>query len=152
MFDVANIGALGRMVILAGGWCIADDGDEEIIELRSSGSVPWREHLAQASCSASSSTATAAATAIAASAAAATTIGVSGYTHAHTSHTLPLPFPQSQSHAQTSTTTPEDETGFFGHYSGSRSVDTTPRFVTWYHRTDSFQLIIQFCQWNQNPP
>ncbi|XP_043271960.1 glutamate receptor ionotropic, kainate 2 isoform X2 [Venturia canescens] len=105
---------------LNGGWCIADDGDEEIIELRSSGSVPWREHLAQASCSAPSSATTAAATAIAASAATATTIGVSGYSHAHTSHTLPLPFPQSQSHAQTSTTTPEDETGFFGHYSGSR--------------------------------
>ncbi|XP_076672086.1 glutamate receptor ionotropic, kainate 2 isoform X1 [Andrena cerasifolii] len=97
----------------AGGWCVVDDGDEEIIELRSSGSGPWREHLAQASSSSSSSAAAAATTA---------TATVQSHTHAHTSHTLPLTFtqPQSQSYAQAPTTPTEAETGLIKHRVGSR--------------------------------
>ncbi|XP_048261326.1 glutamate receptor ionotropic, kainate 2 isoform X3 [Bombus affinis] len=97
----------------AGGWCVVDDGDEEIIELRSSGSGPWREHLAQASSSSSSSAAATATTA---------TTTVQSHAHAHTSHTLPLTFtqPQSQSYAQAPTTPTEAETGLFKHRLGSR--------------------------------
>ncbi|XP_031771043.1 glutamate receptor ionotropic, kainate 2 isoform X3 [Apis florea] len=97
----------------AGGWSIVDDGDEEIIELRSSGSGPWREHLAQASSSSSSSAAATATT---------TTATVQSHAHAHTSHTLPLTFtqPQSQPYAQTPTTPTEAETGLFKHRLGSR--------------------------------
>ncbi|XP_023288447.1 glutamate receptor ionotropic, kainate 2 [Orussus abietinus] len=86
----------------AGGWCVADDGDEEVIELRSSGSCPWREHLAQASSSSSSTTAL-------------------QNPHAHASHTLPLTQSQSQpqSHAQTSTSS-EAKAGLFRHRLGSR--------------------------------
>ncbi|XP_053978651.1 glutamate receptor ionotropic, kainate 2 isoform X1 [Hylaeus volcanicus] len=100
----------------AGGWCVVDDGDEEIIELRSSGGGPWREHLAQASSSSSSS---AAATAAATTTATAT---VQSHAHAHASHTLPLTFTQSQSqsYAQAPTTPTETETGFFKHRLGSR--------------------------------
>lgn len=99
----------------AGGWCVVDDGDEEIIELRSSGSGPWREHLAQASSSSSSSAAATATTA---------TTTVQSHAHAHTSHTLPLTFtqPQSQSYAQAPTTPTEAETGLFKHRLGSRLV------------------------------
>ncbi|XP_016767431.2 glutamate receptor ionotropic, kainate 2 isoform X3 [Apis mellifera] len=98
----------------AGGWSIVDDGDEEIIELRSSGSGPWREHLAQASSSSSSSAAATATTT--------TTATVQSHAHAHTSHTLPLTFtqPQSQPYAQTPTTPTEAETGLFKHRLGSR--------------------------------
>ncbi|XP_017881766.1 glutamate receptor ionotropic, kainate 2 isoform X3 [Ceratina calcarata] len=98
----------------AGGWCVVDDGDEEIIELRSSGSGPWREHLAQAS-SSSSSSAAAATTATA-------TATVQSHDHAHTSQTLPLTFtqPQSQSYAQAPTTPTEAETGLLKHRLGSR--------------------------------
>ncbi|XP_050478220.1 glutamate receptor ionotropic, kainate 1 isoform X2 [Bombus huntii] len=98
---------------LNGGWCVVDDGDEEIIELRSSGSGPWREHLAQASSSSSSSAAATATTA---------TTTVQSHAHAHTSHTLPLTFtqPQSQSYAQAPTTPTEAETGLFKHRLGSR--------------------------------
>ncbi|XP_054002685.1 glutamate receptor ionotropic, kainate 2 isoform X2 [Hylaeus anthracinus] len=101
---------------LNGGWCVVDDGDEEIIELRSSGGGPWREHLAQASSSSSSS---AAATAAATTTATAT---VQSHAHAHASHTLPLTFTQSQSqsYAQAPTTPTETETGFFKHRLGSR--------------------------------
>ncbi|CAL7934351.1 unnamed protein product [Xylocopa violacea] len=99
----------------AGGWCVVDDGDEEIIELRSSGSGPWREHLAQAS-SSSSSSAAAAATATTA------TATVQSHAYAHTSHTLPLTFtqPQSQPYAQAPTTPTETETGLLKHRLGSR--------------------------------
>ncbi|XP_033335771.1 glutamate receptor ionotropic, kainate 2 isoform X8 [Megalopta genalis] len=102
----------------AGGWCVVDDGDEEIIELRSSGSGPWREHLAQASSSSSSSAAVAATTA----AATTTTTTVQSHTHAHASHTLPLTFtqPQLQSYAQAPTTPTETEAGLFKHRHGSR--------------------------------
>ncbi|XP_031842460.1 glutamate receptor ionotropic, kainate 2 isoform X1 [Nomia melanderi] len=101
----------------AGGWCVVDDGDEEIIELRSSGSGPWREHLAQASSSSSSSAAVAATTA-----ATTTTATVQSHAHAHTSHTLPLTFtqPQLQSYAQAPTTPTETEAGLFKHRLGSR--------------------------------
>ncbi|XP_034174059.1 glutamate receptor ionotropic, kainate 2 [Osmia lignaria lignaria] len=105
----------------AGGWCVVDDGDEEIIELRSSGSGPWREHLAQAS-SSSSSSAAAAAAATATATATTATATVQSHAHAHTSHTLPLTFTQSQSqsYAQAPTTPTEAETGFFKHRLGSR--------------------------------
>ncbi|XP_076628803.1 glutamate receptor ionotropic, kainate 2 isoform X7 [Colletes latitarsis] len=98
----------------AGGWCVVDDGDEEIIELRSSGGGPWREHLAQASSSSSSSAAAATATTA--------TATVQSHAHAHASHTLPLTFTQSQSqsYAQAPTTPTETETGFFKHRLGSR--------------------------------
>ncbi|XP_043528933.1 glutamate receptor ionotropic, kainate 2-like isoform X1 [Frieseomelitta varia] len=98
---------------LNGGWCVVDDGDEEIIELRSSGSGPWREHLAQASSSSSSSAAATATTA---------TATVQSHAHAHTSHTLPLTFtqPQSQSYAQAPTTPTEAETGLLKHRLGTR--------------------------------
>ncbi|XP_011637177.1 glutamate receptor ionotropic, kainate 2 isoform X2 [Pogonomyrmex barbatus] len=97
----------------AGGWCVVDDGDEEIIELRSS--IPWREHLAQASSSSSSSTAAATATAIA------TTATVQSHLHAHASHALPLTFTSSQPPlAQTSNTSTEAETELSGHHLGSR--------------------------------
>ncbi|XP_071646435.1 glutamate receptor ionotropic, kainate 2 isoform X1 [Temnothorax longispinosus] len=100
----------------AGGWCVVDDGDEEIIELRSG--VPWREHLAQASSSSSSSTAAAAATATIATTATAT---VQSHPHAHASHALPLTFTPSQPpFAQTPGTSNEAETGLFGHHLGSR--------------------------------
>ncbi|KAG5331039.1 GRIK1 protein, partial [Acromyrmex charruanus] len=99
----------------AGGWCVVDDGDEEIIELRSS--VPWREHLAQASSSSSSSTAATTAAAITTTA----TATVQSYPHAHASHALPLTFTSSQpSLAQTPSTSAETETGLFGHHLGSR--------------------------------
>ncbi|XP_076765874.1 glutamate receptor ionotropic, kainate 2 isoform X1 [Xylocopa sonorina] len=100
----------------AGGWCVVDDGDEEIIELRSSGSGPWREHLAQASSSSSSSAAAAAATATTA------TATVQSHAYAHTSHTLPLTFtqPQPQPYAQAPTTPTETETGLLKHRLGSR--------------------------------
>ncbi|XP_076628797.1 glutamate receptor ionotropic, kainate 2 isoform X2 [Colletes latitarsis] len=99
---------------LNGGWCVVDDGDEEIIELRSSGGGPWREHLAQASSSSSSSAAAATATTA--------TATVQSHAHAHASHTLPLTFTQSQSqsYAQAPTTPTETETGFFKHRLGSR--------------------------------
>ncbi|XP_024885043.1 glutamate receptor ionotropic, kainate 2 isoform X2 [Temnothorax curvispinosus] len=102
---------------LNGGWCVVDDGDEEIIELRSG--VPWREHLAQASSSSSSSTAAAAAaTATIATTATAT---VQSHPHAHASHALPLTFTPSQPpFAQTPGTSNEAETGLFGHHLGSR--------------------------------
>ncbi|XP_015436904.1 PREDICTED: glutamate receptor ionotropic, kainate 2-like [Dufourea novaeangliae] len=101
----------------AGGWCVVDDGDEEIIELRSSGSGPWREHLAQASSSSSSSAAVAATAATTT-----TTATVQSHAHAHTSHTLPLTFtqPQLQSYAQAPTTPTEAETGLLKHRLGSR--------------------------------
>ncbi|XP_076765877.1 glutamate receptor ionotropic, kainate 2 isoform X2 [Xylocopa sonorina] len=101
---------------LNGGWCVVDDGDEEIIELRSSGSGPWREHLAQASSSSSSSAAAAAATATTA------TATVQSHAYAHTSHTLPLTFtqPQPQPYAQAPTTPTETETGLLKHRLGSR--------------------------------
>ncbi|XP_018397757.1 PREDICTED: glutamate receptor ionotropic, kainate 2 [Cyphomyrmex costatus] len=99
----------------AGGWCVVDDGDEEIIELRSN--VPWREHLAQASSSSSSSTAATTAAAIATT----TTATVQSHPHAHASHALPLTFTSSQPPlAQTPSTSTETETGFFGHHLGSR--------------------------------
>ncbi|XP_050461833.1 glutamate receptor ionotropic, kainate 2 [Cataglyphis hispanica] len=102
----------------AGGWCVVDDGDEEIIELRSG--VPWRKHLAQASSSSSSST-TATTTAAATSAAISTTATVQSHSHAHASHTLPLTFTPTQSPcAQTPSTSAETETGLFGHHLGSR--------------------------------
>ncbi|XP_011330530.2 glutamate receptor ionotropic, kainate 2 isoform X1 [Ooceraea biroi] len=102
----------------AGGWCVVDDGDEEIIELRSS--VPWREHLAQAS-SSSSSAAAAAATATATATTVATTATVQNHPHAYASHTLPLTFTPSQPPcAQTPSTSIEAETGLFGHHLGSR--------------------------------
>ncbi|XP_076226571.1 glutamate receptor ionotropic, kainate 2 isoform X3 [Nomia melanderi] len=106
-----------EMPRLNGGWCVVDDGDEEIIELRSSGSGPWREHLAQASSSSSSSAAVAATTA-----ATTTTATVQSHAHAHTSHTLPLTFtqPQLQSYAQAPTTPTETEAGLFKHRLGSR--------------------------------
>ncbi|XP_076287768.1 glutamate receptor ionotropic, kainate 2 isoform X5 [Lasioglossum baleicum] len=110
----------------AGGWCVVDDGDEEIIELRSSGSGPWREHLAQASSSSSSSAAVAVTAAVvpATTATATTTITatVQSHAHAHTSHTLPLTFtqPQLQSYAQAPTTPTETEAGFLKHRLGSR--------------------------------
>ncbi|XP_011878957.1 PREDICTED: glutamate receptor ionotropic, kainate 2 isoform X1 [Vollenhovia emeryi] len=100
----------------AGGWCVVDDGDEEIIELRSG--VPWREHLAQASSSSSSSTAAAATAATVATTATAT---VQSHPHAHASHALPLTFTSSQPpFAQTPSTSAETETGLFGHHLGSR--------------------------------
>ncbi|XP_072754831.1 glutamate receptor ionotropic, kainate 2 isoform X2 [Anoplolepis gracilipes] len=106
----------------AGGWCVVDDGDEEIIELRSG--VPWRKHLAQASSSSSSSTTTTTtATATATSAAIATTATatVQSHSYAHASHTLPLTFTPTQSPcAQTPSTSTEAETGLFGHHLGSR--------------------------------
>ncbi|XP_076287765.1 glutamate receptor ionotropic, kainate 2 isoform X2 [Lasioglossum baleicum] len=111
---------------LNGGWCVVDDGDEEIIELRSSGSGPWREHLAQASSSSSSSAAVAVTAAVvpATTATATTTITatVQSHAHAHTSHTLPLTFtqPQLQSYAQAPTTPTETEAGFLKHRLGSR--------------------------------
>ncbi|XP_051161200.1 glutamate receptor ionotropic, kainate 1 [Leptopilina boulardi] len=89
----------------AGNWCTSDDGDEEIIELRSSDGRSCREHLAQASSSTSSTAPSA----------------MQKHSHAHTSCALPLTFPQSrsQSYAQTSTST-EAETGLFRHRFGSR--------------------------------
>ncbi|XP_015191413.1 PREDICTED: glutamate receptor ionotropic, kainate 2 isoform X2 [Polistes dominula] len=127
---------------LNGGWCIADDGDEEIIELRSSGGGPWREHLAQASSSSSSSAAAAIATTTAA-ATAATTASVQSHTYAHSSHTLPLSFTQSQpqsqsqSHAQAPGSPIEIETGFFRHRLGSRldafDVDDEDSFLRGDH-------------------
>ncbi|XP_076173790.1 glutamate receptor ionotropic, kainate 2 isoform X3 [Ptiloglossa arizonensis] len=103
---------------IAGRWCVVDDGDEEIIELRSSSGGPWREHLAQASSSSSSSAAAATAAATATTA----TATVQSHAHAHASHTLPLTFTQSQSqpYAQAPTTPTEAETGFFKHHLGSR--------------------------------
>ncbi|XP_076173789.1 glutamate receptor ionotropic, kainate 2 isoform X2 [Ptiloglossa arizonensis] len=103
---------------LNGRWCVVDDGDEEIIELRSSSGGPWREHLAQASSSSSSSAAAATAAATATTA----TATVQSHAHAHASHTLPLTFTQSQSqpYAQAPTTPTEAETGFFKHHLGSR--------------------------------
>ena len=102
-----------RNHFLAGNWCISDDGDEEIIELRSSDSGPYREHLAQASSSTSSTAPT----------------FVQKYPHAHASYTLPLtpPQSQSQSYAQTSTS-PEAETRLFRHHCGSRFVITNNIF------------------------
>ncbi|XP_029664955.1 glutamate receptor ionotropic, kainate 2-like [Formica exsecta] len=104
----------------AGGWCVVDDGDEEIIELRSG--VPWRKHLAQASSSSSSSTtATTAAAATSATIATTATATVQSHSHAHASHTLPLTFTPTQSPcAQTPSTSAETETGLFGHHLGSR--------------------------------
>ncbi|XP_070159841.1 glutamate receptor ionotropic, kainate 2 isoform X5 [Polyergus mexicanus] len=105
----------------AGGWCVVDDGDEEIIELRSG--APWRKHLAQASSSSSSSTtATTAAAATSATIATTATAIVQSHSHAHASHTLPLTFtPTTQSPcAQTPSTSAETETGLFGHHLGSR--------------------------------
>ncbi|XP_057338872.1 glutamate receptor ionotropic, kainate 2-like isoform X4 [Microplitis mediator] len=93
----------------AGSWCAADDGDEEIIELRSSGDVPWREHLAEAEYSASS-TANAPNTT--------TTISVQSHPCTHTS--LPLSYSQSQPFAQTSSTNVETETDMSEHQHGSR--------------------------------
>lgn len=101
----------------AGGWCAADDGDEEIIELRSNdGGARDRGHLAQASPSASSATIAAAATA--------TADHLPQHSHAHSSHTLPLALPQSQSFAQTSAAaaTAEAETSLFRHRLGSRYI------------------------------
>ncbi|XP_070159838.1 glutamate receptor ionotropic, kainate 2 isoform X2 [Polyergus mexicanus] len=106
---------------LNGGWCVVDDGDEEIIELRSG--APWRKHLAQASSSSSSSTtATTAAAATSATIATTATAIVQSHSHAHASHTLPLTFtPTTQSPcAQTPSTSAETETGLFGHHLGSR--------------------------------
>ncbi|XP_025161126.1 glutamate receptor ionotropic, kainate 2 isoform X2 [Harpegnathos saltator] len=104
----------------AGGWCVVDDGDEEIIELRSSDGVPWREHLAQASSSSSPSAAATAAAAAAATAITTATATVQSHPHAHASHTLPLTFTHSQPCAQTPSTSAETETGLFGHHLGSR--------------------------------
>ncbi|XP_028981864.1 glutamate receptor ionotropic, kainate 2 [Diachasma alloeum] len=91
----------------AGSWCATDDRDEEIIELRSSGDMPWREHLAQASPSSSTGPIPATDTT--------TTVCVQGNTNAHTSLSLPLTFSQSQSFAQTSVTTAEAEESLIGH-------------------------------------
>ncbi|XP_025261800.1 glutamate receptor ionotropic, kainate 2 [Camponotus floridanus] len=103
----------------AGGWCVVDDGDEEIIELRSG--VPWRQHLAQASSSSSSSTTTTAAAATSAAVATTATAAVQSHSYAHASHTLPLTFTPTQSPcAQTPSTSVEAETGLFGHHLGSR--------------------------------
>jgi len=104
----------------AGGWCVVDDGDEEIIELRSG--VPWRQHLAQASSSSSSPTTTTTAAAATSAAVATTAIAaVQSHSYAHASHTLPLTFTPTQSPcAQTPSTSVEAETGLFGHHLGSR--------------------------------
>ncbi|XP_063985283.1 glutamate receptor ionotropic, kainate 2-like isoform X3 [Diachasmimorpha longicaudata] len=96
----------------AGSWCTTDDRDEEIIELRSSGDMPWREHLAQASPSSSAGPITTTDTT--------TTVCVQSNTNAHTSLSLPLTFSQSQSFAQTSTTTTEAEESLIGHQFRSR--------------------------------
>ncbi|XP_066598282.1 glutamate receptor ionotropic, kainate 2 isoform X1 [Prorops nasuta] len=116
----------------AAGWCTTDDGDEEIIELRPSGSRPCREYLAQASSSSTSAAAAAAAATTAAAAATTTTTTtttiatVQSHSHAHSSFTLPRAFtqsqsqPQSQPRAQTSDIGTETETGFFRHRLGSR--------------------------------
>jgi len=127
--DTAN--TLAFTSASAGEWCVVDDGDEEIIELRSG--IPWREHLAQASSSSSSSAATTAAavaaaataTTTTAAAAAATTIATATVQNhpriAHASHTLPLAFtPPQPSCAQTPGTSIEAEKGLFGHHLGSR--------------------------------
>ncbi|XP_066598284.1 glutamate receptor ionotropic, kainate 2 isoform X3 [Prorops nasuta] len=117
---------------LNAGWCTTDDGDEEIIELRPSGSRPCREYLAQASSSSTSAAAAAAAATTAAAAATTTTTTtttiatVQSHSHAHSSFTLPRAFtqsqsqPQSQPRAQTSDIGTETETGFFRHRLGSR--------------------------------
>ncbi|XP_046435820.1 glutamate receptor ionotropic, kainate 1 isoform X1 [Neodiprion fabricii] len=101
----------------AGGWGVADDGDEEVIELRSSGHMQggWTsrgEHLAQASSSSATS-------------------GLHqnhpldahsptpAPPHPRASH--PRPRPLSHSHAQASSaSTPEAEAGLFRHRLGSR--------------------------------
>ncbi|XP_024938044.1 glutamate receptor ionotropic, kainate 2 isoform X9 [Cephus cinctus] len=87
----------------AGSWYVADDGDEEVIELRSGVVSSRREHLAQASLPPPP-------------------IAAIQNPHAHASHTLPLTHPQSQSqsYAQTPTTPTEAETRFFRHRPGSR--------------------------------
>ncbi|XP_024938039.1 glutamate receptor ionotropic, kainate 2 isoform X4 [Cephus cinctus] len=87
----------------SGSWYVADDGDEEVIELRSGVVSSRREHLAQASLPPPP-------------------IAAIQNPHAHASHTLPLTHPQSQSqsYAQTPTTPTEAETRFFRHRPGSR--------------------------------
>ncbi|XP_011303622.1 glutamate receptor ionotropic, kainate 2 isoform X2 [Fopius arisanus] len=91
----------------AGSWCATDDRDEEIIELRSSGDLSWRGHLAQASSSSSAVPVTADTTT--------TTVCVQSNTNAHTSLSLPLTFSQSQSFAQAPTATTEAEESLIGH-------------------------------------
>ncbi|XP_048513706.1 glutamate receptor ionotropic, kainate 1 isoform X1 [Athalia rosae] len=105
----------------AGGWGVADDGDEEVIELRSShmqGSWTGRgEHLAQAS----SSSATTAMQNPDAHSPTATAPVTSTPAPSHTRASLARARPLSHAHAQTSSATPaEAETGLFRHRVGSR--------------------------------
>ncbi|XP_048513707.1 glutamate receptor ionotropic, kainate 1 isoform X2 [Athalia rosae] len=106
---------------LNGGWGVADDGDEEVIELRSShmqGSWTGRgEHLAQAS----SSSATTAMQNPDAHSPTATAPVTSTPAPSHTRASLARARPLSHAHAQTSSATPaEAETGLFRHRVGSR--------------------------------
>ncbi|XP_046736417.1 glutamate receptor ionotropic, kainate 1 isoform X1 [Diprion similis] len=107
----------------AGGWGVADDGDEEVIELRSSGHMQggWTsrgQHLAQAS--------TSSATSVLhqnhpldAHSPAAPPPPAPAAPHPRASH--PRPRPLSHSHAQASSaSTPEAEAGLFRHRLGSR--------------------------------
>ncbi|XP_046736426.1 glutamate receptor ionotropic, kainate 1 isoform X2 [Diprion similis] len=108
---------------LNGGWGVADDGDEEVIELRSSGHMQggWTsrgQHLAQAS--------TSSATSVLhqnhpldAHSPAAPPPPAPAAPHPRASH--PRPRPLSHSHAQASSaSTPEAEAGLFRHRLGSR--------------------------------
>lgn len=99
-------------IFAAGSWRAADDGDEEIFELRSSGDVPWREHLAQASSSPSAN----------APSTTTTTVSLQSHPRTHATLSLPLSFSQSQPLAQTSATTTETETSLLGNKFGSRFV------------------------------
>ncbi|XP_046492859.1 glutamate receptor ionotropic, kainate 2 isoform X1 [Neodiprion pinetum] len=101
----------------AGGWGVADDGDEEVIELRSSGHMQggWTsrgEHLAQASSSSATS-------ALHQNHPLDAHSPTPAAPHPRASH--PRPRPLSHSHAQASSaSTPEAEAGLFRHRLGSR--------------------------------
>lgn len=93
----------------AGSWCAADDGDEEIIELRSCGDVPWRKHLTEAESPPPTKPVAPDTT---------TTVSVQSHPRVHTS--LPLSYSQSQSLAQTSASNAETETDLSEYQHGSR--------------------------------
>ncbi|KAH0568167.1 hypothetical protein KQX54_019240 [Cotesia glomerata] len=93
----------------AGSWCAADDGDEEIVELRSCGDVPWRKHLTEAESPPPTKPVAPDTT---------TTVSVQSHPHVHTS--LSLSYSQSQSLAQTSASNAETETDLSEYQHGSR--------------------------------
>ncbi|XP_044011017.1 glutamate receptor ionotropic, kainate 1 isoform X3 [Aphidius gifuensis] len=112
----------------AGNWCPTNDGTEEIIELRTSGDMPWREHLAQAtSTPASSAITTASTTPTTATATFTTTptptpisMPCQSNTRSSLSLSLPLTQSQSQSFTQTSTSIIETKKNRTRHQSSSR--------------------------------